>query len=208
MNMADKQEDYLKFLVKQVLDAQKGTEPQTKKETDLLDVFENKVFYVDEWNIPNVVESGNISATALVGNVLDNSLASVIGDVVPELIGYFFGGVKGLSKMENPYYRNALGNVETMYNNLFGKKDGGQGGASAGFVRPEDLQYGGISLKDALDGMNKYMKEVNEKQEYNSGVFATSLGTFAANVYYKMDELDNKYGGMKSAKPKKKTKVI
>lgn len=81
--------------------------------------------------------------------------------------------------------------------------------ADKAVVRPEDLKHGGM-LKDTdeIKDIYKIMKEMDERQKYNSSVFATSLGTFASNVYYQMDEFDRKYGGVKSAKTKKKSKII
>lgn len=38
--------------------------------------------------------------------------------------------------------------------------------ADKAVVRPEDLQFGGKSLKDALDGMNNYMKKLDGQVKY------------------------------------------
>lgn len=144
----DKTEQYLEYIIQYMGELQQQAKPKERAKGDiLLEILENKSFYVDEWNTPKHTTESDISASQLTGNLLDNSLAAVVGDAIPEIIGYFFGGVKGTSKDGNSYYLGAKNRVENRWNKVknLEKKggDGGQGGVPAWIAPKETRELGG-----------------------------------------------------------------
>ncbi len=179
--MAGKREEaYLEKIIKEHEKAEAPAATESQAIGDLLlSISENKSFYVDQWNTPKHVESADISATTIVGNVFENSIFSVVGDLLPEALGYFFGGVKGpRTKSENPYYANAINSIITKHPEWFVEKEeqknGGKKPPAEGYVPKEHERLGGVTPKETeniyenMRKMNRQMMSISDVTVVNS----------------------------------------